>query len=120
MTHTKTSRRQLDKSTKDQIIGYILHGASVREAAAHFGVPKSTCHDIWTKFTTTGSTDNKPRSGRPKKLDSQAHELLVQLAREKRSLPLRELGKLVTPSICSRTVRKELAEEGLRRRRVRK
>ncbi|TFK57876.1 hypothetical protein BDN72DRAFT_782770, partial [Pluteus cervinus] len=118
--NTKPSRHEHDAPTKDMVVGALLQGASFREVAEQFSIPKSTCYDIFAKFLKTGSTQNKPRSGRPRKLDPYAHRLLIRIARNNRKLSLRELGKLVTPTICSKTVHDELARDGLWRRRVRK
>ena len=50
MTPPKTTRVQLEEDKKNQFIGAVSGGKSVRSAAMKYGIHKSTAQDIWTKW----------------------------------------------------------------------
>lgn len=66
-----------------------------------------------------GNTQNKQRSGRPRKLDDSKQEELVQNSKDNCRKPLKELGNSMEPWICTSTVRTILHEEGVHRRKAR-
>jgi hypothetical protein len=69
MPPTRTSRSQHDSPKKNRFIGRILAHESTVTAAAAEGIPYDTAIKILRKYKTTGSTRNRPRSGRPRKVD---------------------------------------------------
>ena len=50
MTPPKTTRVQLEEDKKNQFIGAVSGGQSVRSAAKKYDIHKSTAQDIWTKW----------------------------------------------------------------------
>ena len=64
MSPPKTAQLQLEEDKKNQFIGAVSGGQSVRSAAKKYGIHKSTAQDIWTKWKKKGSTENLPRTGR--------------------------------------------------------
>ncbi|KIJ93820.1 hypothetical protein K443DRAFT_12578 [Laccaria amethystina LaAM-08-1] len=77
MTVNKTARVQHDTPTKNRFIGAMEATGKLRQSAAKYGIKPSTASGIWTKYKDTGTTKNRPRSGRPPKLTDQPvwHEL---------------------------------------------
>lgn len=111
---------RLDTPTKDRVIGAVEAGASYRSAAKLFGTTHTKvwrAHKHWLK---NGTTHYPPLPGRPRKLDDEAHERLVQLARSNCRMPLAELGTNLEPNVSRSTVRKELAKDLLHRRKARR
>lgn len=111
-------RSQLDSPRKNHIIGTIRAGASIKHAAALEKAARQTAQSIWQKWLETGSTSNRPQSGRRHKLDGMMHAILVHHAATHRFMPLKHLAKRM--GIGRHLVRRELAMENLHRRRVRR
>ena len=109
---------QLNSPQKNRIVGAIRAGASIRHAACLENVPRTTAQSIWKKWLAQGSTSNWSWKGRPKRLDALLHEFLVHHAINYRFMPLSTLGKKL--GVSRHLVRRELAREGLHRRRVRR
>lgn len=105
---------------KNRFIGCVLAGNTVEAAGKQYNIPQSTASDIWRKFQQTGSTHNRPRSGRPAKITSRTTHAVIREAKKHRHENLSAIGKMVTPSISASAVRKILANEGLHRRKARK
>ncbi|EUC28162.1 hypothetical protein COCCADRAFT_75073, partial [Bipolaris zeicola 26-R-13] len=50
---------------RNAAIGMLQAGATLSEVAAKFGRAPSTIHRLYEKFSTTNTTRDRPRSGRP-------------------------------------------------------
>jgi transposase len=109
-----------DYPKKNQFIGCVLAGNTVEAAGEQCNIPQSTASDIWRKFQQTGSTHNRPRSGRPAKITSRTTCAVICEAKKHRRENLSAIGKMVTPSISASAVWKILADEGLHHWKVRK
>ena len=109
-----------DSPKKNRFIGCVLAGNTVEAAGKQYNIPQSTASDIWRKFQQTGSTHNRPRSGRPAKITSRTTRAVIREAKKHRRENLSAIGKMVTPSISASAVRKILANEGLHHRKARK
>ncbi len=64
MVVTKTSRHQVDADIKNRIVGSVVHGTKICEAAKENHVPPKTTCNIVKKFCLTGSVANCPSSGK--------------------------------------------------------
>ena len=115
----KTSRRELDSPTKNQIIGALIAGITVAQAARLFGVPDSTIRSLKNKYEETGSTHNLPRSGRPMKLSPRARRHMLIFALKNDCLPWRDVAKLWSPKVSRTTAFRVLLEEVAKRRKMR-
>ena len=60
--------RAIPLSIRWRIIGFLDAGKKWQEAADFFKISKGTVSKIYKKFIDTGTVDNKPRKGRPKKV----------------------------------------------------
>lgn len=110
MTTHKTSRIQHDSPKKNRLIGALLAGKGLREAAQMTDFKKSTAADIWKRYQQTGSTKNRPRSGRPKVVTDRLKRQIINAAKKSRRQPFQEIAN----------IRNVLAEEGYHRRVARK
>ena len=66
MTTHETSSIQHDSPKKNRLIGALLAGKGLHEAAQMTDFKKSTAANIWKQYQQTGSTKNHQCSGRPK------------------------------------------------------
>jgi transposase len=105
---------------KSKLIGAIQCGVAVPEAARSFGFPRSTAYKIKKRFKETGSVTDKPRSGRPPRLDERGKRHLALLARQNRRKPLADVGNLMQPPVPETTTRRYLQSDGYGRYRARK
>ncbi|KIJ98565.1 hypothetical protein K443DRAFT_65795, partial [Laccaria amethystina LaAM-08-1] len=81
---------------------------------------KSTAADIWKRYQQTGSTKNRPRSGRPKVVTDRLKRQIINAAKKSRRQPFQEIANNLEPQISDATIRNVLAEEGYHRRVARK
>ncbi|XP_014552888.1 hypothetical protein COCVIDRAFT_109141 [Bipolaris victoriae FI3] len=66
---------------RDIAIKMLNEGCSNAEVAAHFNRDPATIRKLRKKYSSTKSTKDKPRSGRPKVLSHQQEKLLCRAAR---------------------------------------
>ncbi|PPR07271.1 hypothetical protein CVT26_012431 [Gymnopilus dilepis] len=83
-------------------------------------IPYSTAKTLWHKYQETGSTKNRPRSGRPKKVTERLERALIRNAVKERRKPFRELGNAMPGNLSEGTIRNVLDEHGYHRRIARK
>jgi transposase len=50
---------------RDHIVGMIISGCSITEAAEAYGQPVRTIRHLYKKYLQTGTTQYRPHSGRP-------------------------------------------------------
>ncbi|KAF4613960.1 hypothetical protein D9613_007970 [Agrocybe pediades] len=116
MSHTKKRGPEISLEKKSQLVGVIAMGQSIGKAARKFGFSKSTAHDIWKKYQKTGSAENLPRSGRPRKLDERSECSIVRQALSERRKPFSEIANSCYPKVSPSTVRNVLRRHNIRRR----
>jgi len=110
------SDQQLDSPRKNRFIGAVQTHGNVRRAARDHDIKPSTAHSLWHKFQATGSTKNRPRSGRPSTFLQPEKAIIVDYAREHRRKPFREIANEITPTVSEGSIRNILAEDGYHRR----
>lgn len=69
MENAPHQRKELDDTTRNQMVGMRLEGAKWVTIAEKFDVNESTIRSIMKRSETTGATTAAPRTGRPKKLN---------------------------------------------------
>lgn len=116
MTANKTPRIQHDTPTKNRFIGAMEATGKLRQSAAKYGIKSSTASDIWTKYKKTGTTRNRPRSGRPPKLTDRAHRLVVRNCVKDRRKPFQLIAQEANMGISEHIVRNAAAAAGYHRR----
>lgn len=87
-----------------------------------YGVPKSTVRGIIKRYTATGTVENVPTPGAPKKIGDSAHRRLVREIKKNPKVTAKELKDMletVGTSVSDRTVRRHLNSDGFHGRRPR-
>ncbi|EUC47997.1 hypothetical protein COCMIDRAFT_3128 [Bipolaris oryzae ATCC 44560] len=75
------SVKNMTVEERDIAIAMLREGRSNAEVAAHFNRDPATIRKLRKKYSSTNSTKDKPRSGRPKLLSRQQEKLLYRAAR---------------------------------------
>jgi len=111
---------EVDDSIKNRVIGAILAGEKIAEAARMFHLPWSTTDDIWKRYQKRGDTKNLPRPGRPPKLSDADTRQIVRLLRKERRMPFKEIGNTLNLDASASTIRRAAKAQGYYRRVARK
>ena len=109
------------KPTSDFLKGQIVilrkEGISYGCIAKKIKVPKSTVIDVWKKYLKSGSTDDKPRTGRPSSTTSRQDRVLTRMSLQDRYLTAPQLRlawkETCDISVSTSTVKSRLASAGL-------
>ena len=100
------------------IISLHKQGHSQRVIQSEVNIPQQTISDTIKRYKTTGSVDDKKRSGRPKKLSASQETNVVALSKGKRHRSTRIVAKMTKknaiPPISRETVRKTLKNHDLK------
>lgn len=99
----------------------LLNGTSQSAVAAHFRVHRSTISRLYERLRTTGTTNDRPRSGRPR-VTSRRQDRYIRLVhlRDRYRTPgetALNIRGLHNNRISARTVRNRLRDFGIRARR---
>ena len=110
---------RLDAATRNIAIGRIQAGESQNVVARDYNVHRSTISRLWQRYQQQGTTDDRPRSGRPR-VTTAAQDRYIRLLH----LRNRTVAATVTPNripglrrISAQTIRNRLRAHGLRARR---
>lgn len=106
------SGKELSKDLKDVIIKLYKENNSQRKIAGLVGKSSSTAQRVIEKFNFEGSTENKPRSGRPKIFTRHEERIIVRKVKvnPKKSAPNiqaeveKEIGKSCNPETIRRVL----------------
>lgn len=94
------NRKQLSSDLKARIIGKYKENCSIRNISQQLNVPRSTVHDIITKFRTNGTIFNRQRTGRPRKVDGRTSRKIVRQVHE-------------NPRITRKAIKDDLEQSGV-------
>ena len=112
---------RLSAAERNQAVGHLQAGESRTDVALAFGVSLSTICRLWTRFQTNGTTDDNPRSGRPRVTTARQDRLIVHNHRRNSFIPATETARQTVGMhgrlISNRTVRRRLRNGGLHCRR---
>lgn len=100
---------------KERIVGTILAGRTIQEAADLHHTTWLSCKKAFDQFLCTGSTHYENRRAGKKKLSRAQQDHLVDMAITNRRMSLRDLGNNMDPKVSRSTVRKELAQRDFHR-----
>jgi transposase len=65
---------------RDCIVGMIISGCSITEAAEAYDRPVRTIHHLYKKYLETGTTQDRLRSGRPPVLSVKQEKVIYRKA----------------------------------------
>lgn len=108
--------RELTDFERGEIIGAWKFGHSERQISEGLEFPKSTIHNIITKYKENNTTTTESRSGRPPMLSSRNVRYLVNIVKENRQQSVEEITKKFSESLdlspSTKTIRRYLNNEG--------
>ena len=114
-------RPSLSIENRNVAIGMLRAGAYVDVIARHFNVCKRTIFRLQARHRQTGSVQDRPRSGRPKKTAAREDRYLVTSSRRHRFMSCPELASRIRAatrtSVSHDTVRNRLRAASLTARR---
>ncbi|XP_065679858.1 uncharacterized protein LOC136094166 [Hydra vulgaris] len=120
----KPTRNELPEVMKNLIISHHQNGKSLSQIREMLCIPISTVQSIIKKFSTEGSVQNKPRTGRPKILSERTENWLVRKIKMQPKLSAPKLTKDLEldlgQSVSVQTVRRCLKKQNFHRRVARK
>ena len=115
-------RPSLSQSDRSRAIGMLEAGQSSRSVARQFGVHHSTIIRLKDRFLTTGSVQDRPRCGRPRKTTSGQDRLLKNLTLRNRTITARalqtDLHRAAGIRVSDQTIRNRLRAVNLRSRKA--
>jgi transposase len=83
----------LSREERDRIMGMLAGGCTVAEVAKAYGRSDRCIRDLRTKYHQTGTTADKPRSGRPPVLSLHQKKIICRKARAAPKIEYSELAK---------------------------
>jgi hypothetical protein len=81
---------------RDRIVGMIVSGCSITEAAEAYGWPVRTIHHLYKKYLQTGTTQDRPCRGRPPVLSVNQKKIIYRKAC---AAPKIEYSKLIEEGV---------------------
>jgi transposase len=81
---------------RDQIIGMLNSGATPKEVAEAYGRTERCIRDLRKKYAQTGTTADKPRSGRPPILSPHQKRIIYRKARAAPKIEYSDLAEATT------------------------
>ena len=106
---------------RQQALGMLTAGMSVKDVSRHFNVHASTISRLRTRYLLTGNVSDRPRSGRPRKTTPREDRYIVTSSRRSRFTSSRKLAQrlrnVTGTRISDMTVRNRLHAARLRARR---
>ena len=110
---------RLDSATRNIIIGQLQAGISQSEVARTVNVNQSTISRLWSRFQQTGTTNDRPRSGRPR-ITTRRQDRYIRVFHLRHRTVTATITAVGLPGgrrISSQTVRNRLRVHGIRPRR---
>src|SRR5947207_8965849 len=98
---------ELPIEKRGMIIDIHLAGASYPQIASTLDVNTKTTQKLFSRYQTTGTCENAPRSGAPSKLDSNDHsaiECYIHNDHEHHRQPLSEINMNLNLNVSERTL----------------
>ena len=109
--------RHLSVRGMEKILGMFQAGASQSNAAAKFGVTQSMVQRIWQRFLDTGSVEERPKNGCPRKTSAVDDRYSATLSRsQKFEMPRtlnQQLFNTTGITFCEQKIRTRLHDNGI-------
>lgn len=110
---------RLDPASRNIVIGRLQAGQSQIEVARQFNIHQSSISRLWLRFRQTGSTQDRPRTGRPR-ITTPAQDRFIRLFHLRNRTVTATTTAASIPGlrrITAQTVRSRLRRHGIRPRR---
>lgn len=112
--------QELSNDVKKMIVELFQKGFSRRKIGEVLNIPKSTVIDTVRKFLTSGSVENKPRSGRPALVKERAYRKLERIVKTNRRASLSDItlkfNEQNPDPVTKRCIQHHLHKHGYNRR----
>ena len=121
----KMGRKSTETTKSERALIIKLHNQckSLSEIAKVINRPRSTVHSIIDRFGTTKSHQNKPRSGRPRKVTDRMRRKIMNLVKQNPKMSskiLKDISNIEGVDLSRSTVRNVLHSSGYHSRSARK
>ena len=110
---------RLSKNDRERAIGMLLGGLSQTDVARRLGVHRTTIARLWNRFTTTVSTDDRPRPGQRQAMTPR-QDRYIRLIHTRERFQFATITAHNIPGhhrVSAQTIRNRLRSVGLRARR---
>ena len=107
---------RLSKNDRERAIGMLLGGLSQTDVARRLGVHRTTIARLWNRFTTTGSTDDRPRPGQRQAMTPR-QDRYIRLIHTRERFQFATISAHNIPGhhrVSAQTIRNRLRSVGLR------
>jgi transposase len=115
----EAKRQEMSTPLKQVIIELFSNGEKVSDIASSVNRSLSSAYRVIRKFESTGSTENLPRSGRPRSIDDREYRRLQRIVNKDRRAPLRditaEFNDRRATSVSQKAIKRRLKENGFSR-----
>ena len=91
----------MSSDVKTIIIPNYEAGKSYSEIGRMFQLNRATVYAVVTRYRERGDIENRPRSGRKKKLDDRDTRKLLRLVKNNRLLPLQDITRKFNENLAS-------------------
>ena len=114
----RSNMPRLPQHCRDQAIGMMQGGVSMRQVARHFGCSRMTIYRLQMRYRDTGRTQDRPRSGQPRvttpRQDRRIRMLHLRDRFRTATTTANETPGRANNRISAQTVRRRLREYGIR------
>lgn len=114
------NQEEYNLAKKFQVINYYNEGLTEREIQKETQIPKSTIHDIISKYKLHGTVLRLRGTGRPKALDDKDKNILLEYVEADPKISSRKLCKKLEEEtgkvVCNKTIIRSLNELGFKSR----
>ena len=107
-------RKELTEFQKGEIVA-LSHHENDSQIGSELHIPRQTVIGFIKRYNLRKSSQNLPRSGRPRKTSARADRWLVREALTETTLPLKELKSISNIPLSIRTIQRRLRKEGIRK-----
>lgn len=109
---------RLSNIERERAIGMLNTGTSVTDVARAMGCSRRTIHDLRTRLQHTGTTADRPRSGRPRvTTQAEDRQIVLRHLRNRFVTATSTRNELFRGRITAQTIRNRLRTAGLHARR---
>jgi transposase len=105
------------QTTRDEIIGAFKVGACMTKIASTLDVPLTSVHNTIQRYKDTGSSQSRPKTGRPPKITPQTKRAILRDITNDPSKPWKDYG--AERGISRDSVKRIAEEEGFHKRHAR-
>src|SRR3954463_1848299 len=112
-TESRVPGAELSNDTKQRIVGRFAAGQSQAQIAIEESLLPRTVSQTIRKTITRGTTQNNPRSGRPRLYDARTARLIVRIARKHPKWTYKQLQQETGLDLSRDTLRTILRDSGI-------